>query len=146
MKTNWLKLTNKINSERFQIPAGWETKEQVAESLQCSPDKVPDLLKPGLQTGDIERAEFPIWDEKRRMAVKVTCYREAVSEALPEPLQYKPKGKPGRKTFGTLEERILAKIKENPHDSDAKIAKRFHRYNLKAADIAAVRKTYGSRI
>src|SRR6478609_2065580 len=76
MKTNWAKTVNEINRERYSIPEGWDTREQVAEALQCAPDKVADILKPGIQSGDIERAEFPVWDENRRMTVRVTCFRK----------------------------------------------------------------------
>ena len=128
MKTNWLKLTNKINADRFQIPAGWETREQVAESLQCAPDKVADLLKAGIQAGDIERAQFPVWCESRRMAIPTTCYREAQSD--------KPQttAKPG------LEERITDAIRRFPALTNAAIAKRFHvSHGVKAGTVAAVR-------
>lgn len=75
-KTNWLNVTNRINSDRFQIPAGWETKDQVAESLQCDPKRVADLLKPGIESGHIERKQFPMWIEARRLVEQVVCYRE----------------------------------------------------------------------
>jgi hypothetical protein len=74
-KTNWKATINVINRERFKIPEGWDTKEDVAKSLQCDPDRVADILKPGIAAGEIERAEFPTWDESRRMTVRVVCYR-----------------------------------------------------------------------
>jgi hypothetical protein len=75
MKTNWKTAINKINSARLKIPDGWETRDQVAASLECDPDRVADILKPGIAAGEIERAEFPTWDESRRMTVRVVCYR-----------------------------------------------------------------------
>jgi hypothetical protein len=122
MKTNWLKLTNEINRKRYTIPDGWETRDQVAESLQCAPDKVADLLKPGVQSGDIERREFPVWDDTRRLAVRITCYRIATSE--PEP---------AKTTNASLEDRIRASIIRNPTYGNHQIAK-----NIKGATSAMV--------
>jgi len=76
-KNNWLKAINDINKSRYIIPEGWDTKEQVAEKMQCSPDRVADLLKPGIQSGDFERQEFSVWSEARRLTERVTCYRIA---------------------------------------------------------------------
>lgn len=77
MKTNWKTAINKINSARLKIPDGWETRDQVAASLECDPDRVADILKPGIAAGEIERQDFPTWDESRRMTVRVVCYRVA---------------------------------------------------------------------
>jgi hypothetical protein len=126
MKTNWLKITNRINQDRYKIPDGWETKEQVAESLQCAPDKVPDLLKAGINAGDIEKAQFPIWSDARRMAVPTTCYREAQKD--------QPQAK------HDLAGRIADAIRRFPALSNSAIAKRFHvSHGVKAADVERVR-------
>ena len=74
-KNNWTKTVTEINRKRYTIPDGWDTKEKIAADLQCSPDRVADLLKPGIQTGEIERQEFSVWDEKRRLTTRITCYR-----------------------------------------------------------------------
>ncbi len=135
-KTNWLNVTNRINSERFQIPAGWETKEQVAESLQCSPDKVAELLKPGIASGDIERSTFPTWNEKRRLVEQVVCYREKPADA---PQAASKVTTPG-KGPDSLQDRIAAKIRANPGLSNAAIAKQFHvMHGVNAAKVAEVR-------
>lgn len=130
MKTNWLKVTNDINRKRFQIPPGWETRDQVAASLQCAPERVADLLKPGIQSGDIEKEDFATWDEKRRVSVRVTCYREknADGEAPEKPT-----------ASASLEARIIAKIHEQPTASNSAIAAIFRRQKLRAGDVARVR-------
>lgn len=131
--TNWIKAINDINSKRYVIPEGWDTREKVAESLQCSPDKVADILKPGVQCGDIEKMDFSVWDEKRRMAVKVTCYRIAEGEREPKT----PAERRTRRT-GTLDDRIRAAILRHPDKTDREIAKVV--YGARSADVAAVRK------
>ena len=75
MNNNWTKAISKINKERYQIPAGWDTKEQVAESLKCAAMRVHELLKPGVACGDVDRQEFQIWDDVRNQVARVTCYR-----------------------------------------------------------------------
>jgi hypothetical protein len=122
MSNNWLKTVNRINRDRFQIPEGWDTKEQVAANLQCDPSKVADILKPGIASGDIERKEFPTWDEKRRMSVRVTCYRIAGAESSP------------KVSHPAVSEKILASIKRNPKHSDIAIAK-----NIRGATVAMVK-------
>lgn len=128
MKTNWKQTVSEINRKRYVIPAGWETRDQVAESLQCDPAKVGDLLKPGIQSGDIERQAFQVWDEGRRMAISVPCYRIA-GKAAPEAGELSP-----------ADERIAASIRRNPSYPNAKIGS-----NLKvpAAEVARVREMIG---
>jgi hypothetical protein len=134
MKTNWTKKVNEINHKRFTIPPGWETKEQVAESLECSPDKVADLLKPGIQSGDIDRQEFPVWDDKRRMAVKVVCYRVA---GTPEPAAPTPSVTSVADIPAEKAVRIIACIGRNPGLSDRLIAKKMS--SVRSSEVAAVR-------
>lgn len=127
MKTNWLHTVNDINKKRFVIPEGWETCDQVAESLQCDPSKVGDLLKPGVRAGEIERQMFPLWDSARRMAVNTPCYRLASSTA-------KQKQKPAS---GDLDARIEASILRHPSYSNSQIAKSFK--GVSAGHVAAIR-------
>jgi hypothetical protein len=132
MKTNWIKTVNEINHKRFTIPLGWETRDQVAESLQCAPDKVADILKPGIASGDIEKQDFPIWDEKRRLSVKVTCFRLADRDAPAALLTVSIDDIPAEKVT-----RIIATIGRNPGLSDRDIATKL--FKTTSREIAAVR-------
>lgn len=125
--TNWLKKVNDINKKRFVIPEGWETRDQVAESLQCDPSKVSDLLKPGVESGEIERQMFPVWDAGRRMAVSTVCYRLAGATAKA----------PQKAATSDLDSRIAASIARNPSYTNAQIAKSFR--GVSAGQVAAVR-------
>jgi len=131
MKTNWIKTVNDINHKRFTIPDGWETKEQVAVSLQCAPDKVADILKPGIQSGDIEKQDFPVWDEKRRMAVKITCFR-LVDRDAPVAVPVAVADIPAEKVT-----RIIAALGRHPGLSDREVSKKIHKVTSK--EIATVR-------
>ena len=136
MKTNWNKTVNEINRKRYTIPEGWETKEEVAASLQCDPDKVADMLKPGIQSGEIERGEFPVWDDKRRLTVRVVCYRLSDGKVVKSATKASENGRIAR--GGTMEDRIVAALKRNPGASNREIAKKV--YGARSSDVEAVRK------
>lgn len=134
-KNNWLKAVNDINKSRYTIPAGWDTKEQVAEKLQCSPDRVADLLKPGIQSGEFERQEFSVWDETRRLTTRVTCYRVAPEKGEPKV----EKGDPER--ISELEyNRVVRGFRKNPTWTNRQIAKNYH---STSARVALIRKEIG---
>lgn len=75
MKTNWNKAVNEINRKRYMIPKGWDSRDVVAEQLGCPPERVGELLRAGIQSGEIERQEFPVWDEAKKTTVKILCYK-----------------------------------------------------------------------
>ena len=123
---NWQKAIDKINQDKYKIPVGWDSKEKIAQELQCSPDRVHDLLKSGIASGAFESQEFPVWDAKRRLTVRIRCYRQRVDENSPAPTN-------------DLSTKIAASIRRNPKHSDAAIAK-----NVRGATkalVAAVRAT-----
>lgn len=122
---NWQKTITKLNTERYKIPAGWDTKDQVALSLECDPSKVHEIMKPGISSGHIERREFPVWDESRRMAVRVPCYR------LVEPRQEKEET--------AIETQIREAILKDPSRSDINIRKK-----IKGSTVAIVKKVRSS--
>ena len=113
MKNNWIKTVATINREKYTIPDGWDTREQVAESLECSPDRVSDILKHGIQSGQIERQDFPVWDDNRRLTTRVVCYR-INSKPIPEKPAF---------IQSCEQERVLRALKRNANLSDNAIAK-----------------------
>lgn len=117
---NWQKAVDKINVQKFSIPAGWDTKDKIAAELQCSPERVHDLLKGGLASGAFETQEFPVWDMKRRMTVRVRCYRQKSDESKEAPKQ----GEAVRFQGMSLEDRILAAIERHKGQNNSYIAKR----------------------
>lgn len=68
--SNWKKVLHDQNAKVYIWPEGWDTREQVAEQLECAPDRVSALLAPGLKSGDVESKPFPVW-ENGRMVRKV---------------------------------------------------------------------------
>ncbi len=127
---NWQKAVDKINVQKFSIPAGWDTKDKIAAELQCSPERVHDLLKGGLASGAFETQEFPVWDMKRRMTIRVRCYRQKTDDGIsPAKEGVATKGQPK-----SLEERILAAIERHKGKSNSYIA---HRINGASASMVA---------
>ena len=107
---NWKKAIDAINEEKFRIPEGWDSKETIAQELQCSPERVHDLLKNGLTSGAFEAQEFPVWDAKRRLTVRIRCYRQkSESVGIDE----------------GLKQRIAASINRHPGKANNAIAKNF---------------------
>lgn len=118
MSNNWRKTIDRINHERYSIPDGWFTREQVAGFLECDPSKVSDLLKPGIEAGAVKRKPFTVWDSDRRMASQVVCYQLAGNGRS----QDTPAPKPVPVASGT-EARIRAAIARNPNHTAYEISK-----------------------
>lgn len=142
MKNSWTKAVNTINKQRYVIPEGWSTRDQVAEDLQCAPDKVATLLKPGLENGTFDKQDFSVWDDGRRMAVRVTCYRIAGEGKAAPPaavtVTVTPKKKGSAKTRPVDADeldRARRCIERNPHLDDYGVAKnvRVSVYAVRAA-------------
>jgi len=77
---NWKNLLNKTNASTFKWPEGWDTREEVAEQLECSPDRVREVLAPAIRAGNVEVKEFKIWEDGR--FVRKTGFR-AAAESKP---------------------------------------------------------------
>lgn len=84
---NWKNEVNRINKAAYSWPKGWSTREEIAEQLECSVDRVREILAPGIKSGDIEVKDFHVWEDGRKM--RKTGYRKVVVEAKAS----KPKGK-----------------------------------------------------
>lgn len=84
---NWKNEVNRINKAAYCWPKGWSTREEIAEQLECSPDRVREVLAPGIKSGDIEVKDFQVWEDGRK--IRKTGYRKVVAESAAE----KPKTK-----------------------------------------------------
>lgn len=74
---NWKKLVETKNAKTFVLPAGWDSRDTVAEQLDCSPEKVRDHLRPALKSGDVIEQQFKVWNSDLKRCVMVTAYRES---------------------------------------------------------------------
>lgn len=78
---NWKNYVEKQNAKTFVLPSGWDTKEQIAEQLDCSVEKVDDHLRPALKSGAVIKQQFKVWDGALGRNVMVWAYQEAKTEA-----------------------------------------------------------------
>ena len=72
---NWKSLVETQNAKSYVLPEGWDSREKIAEQLECSPDRVRILLAPGLKSGAIETAVFPVWCDVTKRVVRTSAYR-----------------------------------------------------------------------
>ena len=73
---NWKAILEKQNAAAYAWPKGWSSRDDVAEQLECSPERVAGLLAPGVRAGTVERQDFTIWDTKLKRLVRIPGYRE----------------------------------------------------------------------
>jgi hypothetical protein len=80
---NWKNILEKQNASAYAWPRGWSSRDDVAEQLECSPERVASLLAPGIRAGTVERQDFTVWDNKLKRLVRVTGYRETGKSETP---------------------------------------------------------------
>ena len=79
---NWKNEVNKMNAAAYGWPKGWSSREEIAEQLECSPERVREVLAPGIKAGTIETKEFKIWDGGRLL--RRPGYRKVEKATPPE--------------------------------------------------------------
>ena len=73
--TDWKTLVQRNQAATNVLPAGWDTREQVAGKLDCSEDNVRRLLAPLIKSKEVSVGAFPVWDPVLKKVVKVTAYK-----------------------------------------------------------------------
>lgn len=72
---NWKQLVEAQNKKTYVLPAGWDSRDKIAEQLECSVDNVRILLGPAIRNKTVEVQQFPIWDDITKKVIRVTAYR-----------------------------------------------------------------------
>lgn len=80
MSTNWKSVVEKINSETFVLPDGWDSRDSIAEELDCSPEKVDDHLRPGLKSGRFVKQQHKVWDKNLKRNIMVIAYHDTAQD------------------------------------------------------------------
>lgn len=88
---NWKMFVEKKNAKTYVIPSGWDSRDEIANQLECSPDKVDDHLRPALKSGEVIKQSFKVWDSGLARFHYVTAYQEA-NKAKPVALSLLPSG------------------------------------------------------
>jgi len=79
---NWKNTVSKLNAKHYSFPIGWDTRQTIAAQLECAEDRVDTLLAPGLKSGEIEKQQFPVWDDRLNRKTLMWGYR-AVQPTAP---------------------------------------------------------------
>ena len=79
---NWKQLVEAQNRRTYVLPPGWDSRDKIAEQLECSVDNVRVLLGPAIRAKSVEVAVFPVWDEVTKKVVRVTAYRRRAGEGV----------------------------------------------------------------
>ena len=73
---NWKTYVESSQAKTYVLPEGWDTRETIAEQLDCSTDNVRKLLAPAVKSGAVEFKQLPIWDKVTKKVRSVACYRK----------------------------------------------------------------------
>jgi hypothetical protein len=80
---NWKAEVNRMNVSAYAWPKGWSTRDEIAEQVECSPERVREVLNPGIKAGTIEFRDFKVWEDGR--FVRRTGYRKVSQAAASAP-------------------------------------------------------------
>jgi DNA-binding Lrp family transcriptional regulator len=78
---NWKNYVVDLQRQTYRLPPGWDSREDIAAQLDCSPERVLDHLRPAIKSGAVEQGSFEVWDEKLGRKVRVTAYRKAPTKS-----------------------------------------------------------------
>jgi len=82
---NWKTYVVDLQRRSYKLPEGWDSREDIAEQLDCSPEKVIDHLRPAIKAGEVESKQFDVWDDGLERKVRITAYRHAAKKADKNP-------------------------------------------------------------
>ncbi len=78
---NWKSLVEAQNKKTYVLPQGWDSRDKVAEQLECNVDNVRVLLGPAIRNKTVEVQQFPVWDDVTKKVIRITAYRRRVTDA-----------------------------------------------------------------
>ncbi len=78
---NWKALVEAQNKKTYVLPQGWDSRDKVAEQLECSVDNVRVLLGPAIRNKTVEVQQFPVWDDVTKKVIRITAYRRRITDA-----------------------------------------------------------------
>lgn len=78
---NWKALVEAQNKKTYVLPQGWDSRDRVAEQLECNVDNVRVLLGPAIRNKTVEVQQFPVWDDVTKKVIRITAYRRRITDA-----------------------------------------------------------------
>jgi hypothetical protein len=77
---NWNKIVEAHNKEHYKWPSGWDTRETIAEQLECSPERVAEQLSSAIKGGQVEKKAITYWNDELKRKITVFGYRPVQKE------------------------------------------------------------------
>jgi len=81
---NWNRIIEDHNKKAYKWPDGWDSKETIAEQLECSPERVAEQLSSAIRNGEVEKKLITYWDDGTKRKVSAFGYRP-VPKSAPKP-------------------------------------------------------------
>lgn len=66
----------KQQAKLYVLPDGWDSKQKVAEQLECSEGNVNRLLAPAIKDKSVEVKAFAVFDPITKKLMRVTAYKQ----------------------------------------------------------------------
>lgn len=79
--TNWKSLIERDQSQRYVLPPGYTSVEDIAEEMNTTPDRVRVLLREASKQGTVKQGVFPVFDKITKSIKRVTAYIEVRPQA-----------------------------------------------------------------
>ena len=92
---NWNRIIENSNKKAYKWPDGWDSKETIAEQLECSPERVAEHLSSAIRNGEVEKKLITCWDDALKRKVSAFGYRpiskvESKSQQLSSTIKWPP--------------------------------------------------------
>ena len=81
---NWNRIIGDHNKKAYKWPDGWDTKETIAEQLDCTTRQVAEHLAGAIKSGDVEKRLITYWDDRAKRKATAYGYRPILKSA-PKP-------------------------------------------------------------
>ena len=95
---NWKKIVEDHSKRAYKWPEGWDSRETIAEQLECSPDRVSDILSKSIKDGEIEKKAITYWDNELKRKITSFGYRQLETETKPKKVSVTIKWPPAEGT------------------------------------------------
>lgn len=112
---NWNKIVESHNRQNYKWPSGWDSRETIAEQLECSPDRVTEQLAGAIRNGEVEKKLITYWDDDLKRKVSAYGYRPVTKS--------EPKTAPSATINWPPAEGIRVSRRDNPKSKGTHVGK-----------------------
>lgn len=73
---NWKRIVEDHSKKAYKWPSGWDSRETIADQLECSPERVAEILSRAIKDGEVEKKPITYWDENLKKKVTAIGYKQ----------------------------------------------------------------------